>query len=70
MMDRILGGTFVSVFDSRKNVASAPSSMLERTSFFFEHSSLLSLFFTLRKKIATFEGVYLFVSILLRNFAI
>lgn len=48
-MERILGGTFVPVFDSRKNVASAPSSMLERTSFFFEHSSLLILFFTLRK---------------------
>lgn len=69
-MERILGGTFVPVFDSRKNVASAPSSMLERTSSFFEHSSLLILFFTLRKKIATFEWIYLFVSILLRNFAI
>ena len=50
MTERILGGTFVPVFDSSKNVASAPSSMLERTSFFFEHSSLLILFFTLRKK--------------------
>jgi hypothetical protein len=30
------------------------SSMLERASFLFEFSSLLSLFFTLRKKIATF----------------
>ena len=31
------------------------SSMLERTSSFFEHSSLLILFFTPRKKIATFS---------------
>ena len=45
------------------------SSMLERTSFLFEFSSLLILFFTLRKKIATFECLYLFVSNLLRNFA-
>ena len=30
------------------------SSMLERASFLFEYSSLLILFFTLRKKIATF----------------
>ena len=54
-MERILGGTFVPVFDSRKKVASSPSSKLERTSFFFEFPSLLILFFTLRKKIATFE---------------
>ena len=46
------------------------SSMLERASFLFEFSSLLILFFTLRKKIATFSCLRLFVSILLRNFAI
>ena len=45
------------------------SSMLERASFLFEFSSLLILFFTLRKKIATFACLCLFVSILLRNFA-
>ena len=45
------------------------SSMLERASFLFEFSSLLSLFFTLRKKIATFECWCLFVTNLLRNFA-
>lgn len=50
MMERILEDTFVPDFDSRKNVASAPSSMLERASSFFEHSSLLILFFTPRKK--------------------
>ena len=49
-MERILEDTFVPDFDSRKNVASPPSSMLERASSFFEHSSLLILFFTLRKK--------------------
>lgn len=50
MMERILEDTFVPDFDSRKNVASPPSSMLERASFLFEFSSLLILFFTLRKK--------------------
>ena len=69
MMERILEDTFVPDFDSRKNVASPPSSMLERASSFFEHSSLLILFFTPRKKIATFSYLCLFVSILLRNFA-
>ena len=49
-MERILEDTFVPDFDSRKNVASPPSSMLERASSFFEHSSLLILFFTPRKK--------------------
>ena len=45
------------------------SSVLERVSFLFEFSSLLILFLTLRKKIATFTCLHLFVSILLRNFA-
>ena len=45
------------------------SSMLERASFLFEFSSLLILFLTLRKKIATFACLHLFVSTLLRNFA-
>jgi len=34
MMERILRGTFVPVFDSRKNIASPPSSVLKRTSSF------------------------------------
>ncbi len=70
MMDRILEDTFVPVFDSRKNVASPPSSVLERTSSFFEHSSLLILFFTLRKKTQLFRVcayLFRFYFVTLRN---
>ena len=69
-MERILGGTFVPVFDSRKNVASPPSSVLERTSSFFEHSSLLILFFTPRKKSQLFlicACLFRFYFVTLRN---
>ena len=55
MMERILEDTFVPVFDSRKNVASPPSSVLKRTSFLFEFSSLLILLFTPRKKSQLFR---------------
>jgi hypothetical protein len=44
MMERILEDTFVPDFDSRKNIASPPSFVLERASFLFEFSSLLSQF--------------------------